>query len=160
MFKAFVTGAIISKGYGDAPAVRFTEKCDCVRFRIGKLVYDKNAENNKRWLNINVKAFGGVCERIQKMQLAEGSYVNICARYDEEHWVDKDTNEQKSAPVLIVSEIEYCFSEKKDSDGIADNAASESQPIERNGAPNEQTGLPGSFTGFEGFSGKNPFFET
>ena len=77
MLKVFATDVVISKGYDGAPALKFSEKGDSVRFRIGKKVYDTRANNNYRWVNLAVKAFGTVCERIKKMQLKESSYVNI-----------------------------------------------------------------------------------
>ena len=56
MFKAIVTEAVISKGYDGAPAFRFSENGDSVRFRFGKKVFDSKAENNTRWVNMAVKA--------------------------------------------------------------------------------------------------------
>ena len=44
------------------------------------------------------------------MKLKEGSFVNIIGRYDEESWKDQTTHEKKSAPVLNVDDIEYCYS--------------------------------------------------
>ena len=73
MFKVIATDVVISKGFDNAPALRFSEKGDSVRFRIGKKVYDTRAENNTRWFNVPVKAFGDVCERIKKMQLTPSS---------------------------------------------------------------------------------------
>ena len=46
-------------------ATQVVEKGDAVRFRIGKKVYDPNAENNARWVNLAVKGFGPICERIK-----------------------------------------------------------------------------------------------
>ena len=79
MLKMIITDAGISKGYGDKPTLRFSEKegSNTVRFRIGKRVYDSRYEKKYRWINLNVKAFGSVCERIRKMKLKEGSFVNI-----------------------------------------------------------------------------------
>ena len=71
MFKVIATDVVISKGYDGAPALKFSENGESVRFRIGKKVYDTRAENNTRWVNLSVKAFGPVCERIKKMQLKE-----------------------------------------------------------------------------------------
>ena len=53
MFKVFATDVIVSKGYANQSAVRFSEDGKIVRFRIGKKVYDKNAENNTRWFNVS-----------------------------------------------------------------------------------------------------------
>ena len=38
MIKAIITGAVISQGYDNAPALKFSEKGDAVRFRFGKKV--------------------------------------------------------------------------------------------------------------------------
>jgi len=161
MIKIIVTGAIVSKGYNEAPALNFSDNGEVAVawFRIGKSVYDKNADNNKRWINMSVKAFGGICERIKKMQLNAGSYVNIAGRYDEETWQDKTTGEQKSAPVLIVDEIEYCYSEKKDTNDTGDKSTPATQYPAQNGAANNPPEESGGFTGYEGFGGNNSFFQ-
>ena len=59
MLKVFSTNVVISKGYDNNPALKFHngENGRSVRFRIGMKVYDSSAENNHRWVNINVKAF-------------------------------------------------------------------------------------------------------
>ena len=74
MLKVFATQVVVSRGYDGAAAIKFSEKGDAVRFRIGKKVYDPNAENNARWINLAVKGFGPICERIKKMQLKDGSF--------------------------------------------------------------------------------------
>ena len=109
MFKTFATSVVISKGYEGAEALRFSENGESVRFRIGQKVYDNRVEGNYRWLNIAAKAFGTVCDRIKKMKLKEGSFVNLTARLDEEKWIDQETKEEKSQHVLIVDDIEYAF---------------------------------------------------
>lgn len=100
MFKTFATNVVISKGYEGAEALRFSENGESVRFRIGQKVYDSRVEGNYRWLNISVKAFGVVCERIKKMKLKEGSFVNLAARLDEEKWTDQETKEEKASMFL------------------------------------------------------------
>lgn len=162
MIKMIVTKAVISKGYDGAPAFRYTESAEnptssSVRFRIGMMVYDKKAEKQHRFVNISVKAFGYLVDRIKNMKLDAGSYVNIIGRYDEENWEDQTTHEKKSAPVLIIDDIEY-----------GDSNGNSKQNGEQNGAPapngdgqpqsagNGQ--LPDNFTGFEGFGGSNPYF--
>ena len=108
MFKVFATDVIVSKGYENQDAVRFTEDGSGVRFRIGKKVYDKNAENNQRWINFSVKGFGPVVERIKKMQLKEGSFIHITGRLDEETWVaDQTTGATKSQTVIVLEDIDY-----------------------------------------------------
>lgn len=172
MLKLIVTDAGVSKGYKDNPALRFSEGegSAIVRFRIGKKVYDSRCEGNNRWINLNVKAFGDVCERIRRMKLKEGSFVNIIGRYDEESWTDKNTGELRTAPVLIVDEIEYCYSgngQKGESDAENTEPPAKSggrqqrepRPAEERREPKEPPAMPENFTGFESFSGtSNPFF--
>ena len=110
MIKAFVTDAVVSKGYNGQDALKYSEDGKSVRFRIGKKVYDTRCENNTRWFNIGVKAFGAVCERIKKMQLKDGSYVSFIGKLDEDTWTDKETGETKTAMVIIVDDIEYTVS--------------------------------------------------
>ena len=157
MFKVIATDVVISKGYDGAPALKFTESGESVRFRIGKKVYDTRAENNARWMNISVKAFGPVCERIKKMQLKESSFINILGRLDEDIWEDSVTHEKKSAMVIILDEIEFCSSGAgKQKNGNAEGqpkAAATSAPVS---AGSE---MPGNFTGFEAFGGVNSFFD-
>ena len=40
MIKAFVTDAVVSKGYNGQDALKYSEDGKSVRFRIGKKVYD------------------------------------------------------------------------------------------------------------------------
>lgn len=157
MIKMFITNAVISQGYNGADAVRFSKNGEnrSVRFRIGESVYDKNAENNRRYVNISVKAFNGMCTRIENMKLDGGAYVNITGRYDEETWDDPDTHETKSAPVLIIDDIEFCHGGKKIGAAPSESSApseAQDQPPASNSKP------PENFTGFEGFGGANPFF--
>ena len=116
MLKVFATQVVVSRGYDGAAAIKFSEKGDAVRFRIGKKVYDPNAENNARWINLAVKGFGPICERIKKMQLKDGSFVNLIGRLDEDVWEDQQTHEKKSAMVIILDDIEYASGGGKSKD--------------------------------------------
>lgn len=163
MLKMFVTDAVVSKGYNGAPALRFSDNGngEIVRFRLGSRVYDKREKDNYRWLNLSVKAFGNLCERIKKMQLKEGSYVNLVARYDEETWEDSNTHDQKKNPVLIVEEIEYCVSGDRQNTGVKQSSVTpepESDHYEDESQESGQTKMPDNFTGYEPFGSANPFF--
>ena len=127
MFKTFATNVVVSKGYEGAAALKFSENGESVRFRIGQKVYDSRVEGNYRWLNISVKAFGSVCERIKKMKLKEGSFVNLTARLDEEKWTDKETKEEKSQHVLIAEDIEYAYVGKSGENQNAEQNQSQGQ---------------------------------
>ena len=52
MFKVFATDVVVSKGYDNSSALKFSDDGTSVRFRIGKKVYDTRAENNTRWVNV------------------------------------------------------------------------------------------------------------
>ncbi len=183
MFKTFATNVVVSKGYEGAAALRFSENGESVRFRIGQKVYDSRVEGNYRWLNISVKAFGTVCERIKKMKLKEGSFVNLTARLDEEKWIDDESKKEKSQHVLIVEDIEYAYvgkSSENQSQGqnqaagqyqqaapagavpanqgqapAANQAATQPMPEPQAANPMESDG----FMGFEAFGGNNLFQE-
>jgi single-stranded DNA-binding protein len=181
----FVTGAVISKGYNDAPALKFSENAEnpnqsSVRFRIGVRVYDKRAENNHRYVNIGVKAFGYLVERVKGMKLDAGTYVNITGRYDEESWEDQTTREKKNAPVLIADEIEFSHnsgnggnngngSNNSNDNGSGNSrsskgnknsgaAAATSAATRKKTSSGEEAGQPDGFTGFEGFGEPNPYY--
>ncbi len=152
MIKVFITGAVVSHGFNGAPALRFSDNGDIVRFRIGHKVYDTRAENNTRWLNYSVKAFGAVCERIKKMQLKDGSYICFSGRLDEESWQDQTTGETKTQPVIILEDIEYAFS-----GGSKEKQMDRTNPTHTADPAAGETGaeVPSSnFTGFEPFDGE------
>lgn len=160
MLKVFATQVVISKGYDNKPAISISRNSDSaasVRFRIGKKVYDPKAENNARWLNYSVKGFGPIVDRIEKMQLKDGSFINIEGRLDEDTWVDQQTNEKKSCTVIILDEIEYASGGgKSNSNGNATNGTNNQVPTQ---TPATNTGNgTGGFTGYEPFGG-NSFFD-
>ena len=160
MLKVFATQVVVSKGYDGAAALRFSEKGDSVRFRIGKKVYDPHAENQARWINLSVKAFNGVCERIKKMQLKEGSYVNLIGRLDEDSWTDQNTGESKSMMVIILDDIEYASGGGKSKENQA--AETQQNAVPQNAADPASApaaGAPGNFTGYEPFGGGSFFDE-
>lgn len=164
MLEVIATSAVVSRGYDGAAALRFSEKGDAVRFRIGKKVYDTRAENNTRWINLSVKAFGDICERIKKMQLKDGSFINFRGRLDEDVWTDQQTGESKSTMVVVLDDIEYAGGKPKENqesnkqqNGTAPNtgAAAPAQPAAQSAAG--QT--PNGFTGYEPFGGGSFFSE-
>lgn len=161
MLKVFATDVVISKGYDNAPAIRFTETENggtMARFRFGKRVYDPQTKENSRWINMSVKAFGAVCERIKKMQLKDGSFVNLIGRLDEDVWIDQTTNEKKSMTVIILDEIEYAY-------GGGSRSKDDQKPAQQNGTAAPAQAAPAAdpqnsenFTGYEPF-GSGSFFD-
>lgn len=108
LLSVFGTNVVVSKGYDGKPALRFGgENNSTVRFRVGCKVYDSNAENNARWINLSMKAFGKVCEQIKKMDLKDGSWINFIGRLDEDKWEDKESGDTKSQMVIILDKVEF-----------------------------------------------------
>lgn len=154
MFKVFATDVIVSKGYANQSAVRFSEDGKIVRFRIGKKVYDKNAENNTRWFNVSVKGFGPIAERIQKMQLKEGSLIHISGTLDEESWLDQSSNTTKTQTVIIIDDIDYASGSGAKKDG--QNQQQNSSSVPASGASNAPENSP-NFEGYSNFGGASFF---
>ena len=149
MLAVLITGAVISKGYQDEPAIKVSDSGKAVWFRIGKKVYDSQAEDNRRWVNLNVKGFNYMVERVQKMQLKEGVYVNIRGRLDEDVWTDK-SGETRRSLYIVAEDIEYAGGKAKEDSEEAEPARQpEEAPI--------STEAPGEFTGYESFGGTDFF---
>lgn len=156
MLKVFATDVVVSKGYDNAPALKFGEKGDSVRFRVGKKVYDARAEGNTRWINISVKAFGALSERIKKMKIKEGSLLNLIGRLDEDTWTDSGTGEVKKAPVIILDEVEYASGGgKKDQKRNGEAAPDDDADAKASSGPETS----GNFTGFQSYGGGSFFDE-
>lgn len=136
MIKVFITSARVSAGYNGGEAVTFSgDNNSFAKFRIGVKIYDKNAEGNNRWLNYNVKAFGPIAERVGRMKLAAGSHINVVGRFDEDSWTDKETGESRTAPVIYLEEIEYCFLPRETAnDSGAPSHNQEQQPARKAGS--------------------------
>ena len=167
MLKLFASDVVVSKGYQNTPAVKFSDKGDFVRFRVGQKVYDPRAADNHRWVNITVKCFdAGLIDRIRKMGLKEGSFINLTGRYDEDVWEDDETKETRSMPCVILDDLEYSGGGgKRSGDGQkASNNQSNNAPTPASpaaapaAAPQESFQMPGNFTGYESFGGGNNFF--
>lgn len=158
MLKLVATQAVVSKGYNGAPALTFSEEGNFVRFRIGRKKYDPRAENNTRWVNLSVKAFDSMCERVKKMKLKEGSYVSLVGEFDMDSWQDSNTGENKSGPVIILEDIEYAFSGGKSNDSQASGQQQKPAP-QNTSSPAPAAENPGNFTGYEPFGGGSFFDE-
>lgn len=159
MLKVFSTNVVVLKGYNGAPALKFSDDGGSVRFRIGKKVYDTHAENNTRWVNLSVKAFGDVCDRIKKMQLKEGSFINIIGRLDEDSRADQNTGEAKSMIVIILDEVEYAGSAKPKDGPSAPNTTGNAGNATAPAAPAQNPAASDNFTGYENFGGSGIFDE-
>lgn len=167
MLKFFASNVVVSKGYKNAPAVKFSDNGDFVRFRVGQKVYDPRAEDNHRWVNITVKCFDpALIDRIRKMGLKESSFIDLSGRYDEDVWEDEETKEKRSMPCVILDDLEFSGGGKRSGDGQktvsnqsntapAPAAAPAAVPA---AAPQESFQMPGNFTGYESFGGGNNFF--
>lgn len=158
MFKVFATNVVVSKGYGENPTFKFSDNENIVNFRIGKKVYDPKADDNTRWINVAVKAFGDICERIKKMKLKEGSSLNIEGKLDEDVWDDESTGEVKRRTVIILTDVEYASSGSGSGNSNKPDDQSTEKPKGGNQTGNKKGSDSSNFTGFSDFGGENPFF--
>jgi len=173
MNRILITSVVISQGYVGKPALSFNEKHTCVRFKVGEKIYDKQAQDNHRWINTSVKAFSPLVERIEKMGLKEGSYVNLSGRLDEDVWKDEKDGATKRMPVIILDDIEFCYSGGNGNNGKKPEGASEAAAPAGNGngagapsAPSAggETNVPanekgsGQFTGYQTFVGTDDLY--
>jgi len=156
MMLQLVTDAVISKGYGGAPAFHCSEDGRMLSFKIGCKVYDKRADKETRWVNFNVNAFDDLAERVRKMNLKEGSHINVVGNFDMKPWVNRETGEITTWPTIRAINIEYAASAAP---------RQESQPAQKAApaqAQQEQSALPpeqlSGFTGYEPFGGDNPYY--
>ncbi len=169
MNKILITSAVVSKGYQDKPALRFSDKSEgtfSVRFKVGERLYDKRAENNTRYINHSVKAFGNLADRVEKMGVKEGSYLNLSGRLDEDVW--EDSGVTKRAAVIILDDIEFCYSGtsgKKNSAGAPepggipeDHGYGESATAAAPKSQEELVQSGGNFGGFSPFGGENMLY--
>ena len=161
MNKITITNVVISKGYKDNPALRFNENKTSVQFKIGERVYDKKAPNNHRFINYAVKAFSPLSERIEKMQLKEGSRINISGRMDEENW--EDNGQKYSRYVIIADDIEYASSDtnKSNGSGTNNNGADSASPAQNGNGQNasgDNPENPSGFSGYESYGEENIFY--
>lgn len=139
MMKIFISDAVVSKGYDGAPAIRFFNSengGEFAVFQVGNRKYDSREENNHRWVNLKIKAFGEICERIKKMKLKEGSVVTIFGDYDEERWTDKESKEKRSSPVINLDDIQYSYSGSGQKKGQNGGAQDGTGPRHAAGLPN------------------------
>ena len=165
MLKIFASDMVVSKGYQNTPALKFSEKGDFVRFRVGQKIYDPRAEANHRWINMTVKCFDpALVDRIRKMQLKDGSVISLSGRYDEDTWEDEETKEKRVMPCILLEDLEFCGVKRngdgqKPANGNQTNAPASGAATEPP-APAQQaeTQMPGNFTGYENFGGGNSFF--
>ena len=166
MRKIILTPCFVSKGYKSEEALRFSQEGTMVQFRVGMKVYDKRAPENSRWINLNVKAFGQQCERVKSMLLKAGSMIGIEGKFDIDTWEDETSKEKKSAPVMILDDIEYAGgtgkkSSSNENGSTADGTSTEQGNTAPEKQPQKQDSIPenmDNFTGYEPFGGPNPFF--
>lgn len=170
MFLFSASGAVVSKGYQNKPAVQFSETADFVQFRIGTKVYDPKAEDKHRWVNMTIKCFDPtLIARIRNMKLKEGACVDLVGSYDEDVWEDEQTKQKRSRPFVRIYDIDYSNGGgKRSGDGqkTADSQSSTPEPTPESTlapapeapAAQEDVQMPGNFTGYESFGGGNAFF--
>lgn len=166
MNSLILTGVVISKGYNNKETFNFNESKTAVSFRVGYRIYDKKAPDNQRYMNITVKAYNSLCERIEKMQLKDGSHIDIRGKLDEEKW--EENGQKFSRHVFIADEINYAPNDgnKSNVNGTHGNSSDSpdqngnGQAATQQNSSENQSEMPKNFTGFNEFNNgdDNVFF--
>ena len=162
MNKLIITKAIVSKGYDNAPAIKFNGKegnAATARFRIGEKQYDSKAENHTRWMNWNIVAYGHMCERVEKMQLKEGSYINLVGRITEETFTEQQSQKEITYPLVILEDIEYAMTGgKKDNEQESTKSETSGNTSGSTKPADAKAQSEGGFEGFQPYGGA-PFYD-
>lgn len=153
MDNIIISKAIISKDFNGSQPVRFgvTENGSMfARFRVGTKKYDKNAQNNVRWQNYTVFAYGKVAARLEKVSPTEGMSLSLIGEFSMETWTDKQGVVHET-PTVFLQGFEIIAgrqnSEKTDPDSSKEDTDEETQSSQNS-----------SFTGYESFLIKGPGF--
>ena len=146
-----ITQAFVSKGFDGKDGIVYSESGKAVFFRVGVSKYDKEAPDNKRWVNLRVKALGeGMVKRISAMKLKESSMVNLRGQLDEETWTDK-SGEKRFSYFVVLEEIEYAGmgngagSSERTAGTAAPKGSASASPNPGFEPPDD---MPSGFTGF------------
>lgn len=130
-----VTNARIGRGYGDEPAIKFNEQGTFCAFQLAVSKYDKNSENNTKWINIPVKCINSkLIERIQKCNMNEGSVINAQIEIDSDSYQDKN-QKKKTVLTFILKDFELTFAQKPKDNSTGVQAQGYVQPAQNNGYP-------------------------
>lgn len=168
-----VTNARINKGYGNNPAISFSESGKFCHFQIGFSVYDTTDKKTK-WINLPCRAFnsrGKLVERIQQQGWGEGTTVNLHLEVDSNEFTGKD-NKKKTEVVFNVLDFDYPIPNKPKENqqngypnqGQVQQNGYQMPPAQNVGYPNPQgqyTGQPmGQANGYPngGYPNNNPQF--
>lgn len=86
-----LVNARINRGYQDKPAITINEQGTFAFFQVSVPKYDAKAENKTKWINISVRVLNKkIVERIQKLNLTEGAYLNLLLELDSNEFTRRD----------------------------------------------------------------------
>ncbi len=153
MVKVFGANAVIGKNGSDEenPVQEFSEG-KIASIRVGYTVFDPTVEGEKRWVNVTLKGFGTMAERLKKMNLKRGSNICFSGELDVAEW-EKD-GVKKTAPVIVLTDIRYQNgggSKKEETYEVADEEEEKSPPVKS--TPKKKA----SFKAYETDDGDIPF---
>ena len=111
-------------------------------------------------MNWNVVAYAHMCERVEKMQLKEGSYINLVGRITEESFTEQQSQKEITYPVLILEDIEYAMTGgKKENAQDAANTGNSGNTTASGTPSGASEQSEGGFEGFQPYSGASFYDE-
>ena len=102
--------ALVSKGYENSEALKFSETGESVCFRVSIPHYDANAEDKTYWENATLKAYGSVCEEIKRLGVKAGSWISFVGKKIIGTFPDNETGEIKKKIFIKVLDVSYASS--------------------------------------------------
>lgn len=124
MLKFFGTGHLTAD-----PETRVTPKGKSItqaRIALNREFQDGEGKIHEQVDFWNVRVFAKRGEAFAKY-LKKGSKVAVSGRLEQDHWTDKETNKERSAPVLIVEDWEFADSKKPEGVPAGASAASDDE---------------------------------
>lgn len=133
----FGTGGRISTGYGDNPAIYKNEAGTLASFRVGFPVFDKSAENNTRWENIECRMIGDFAKVAETLKLDAKAIIDFSGIFTYDVYEKDGHNIRK--PIVMIDRIARVNDAKK-KDEAAPAATDTSAPAEAVPAPTGYAG--------------------
>lgn len=89
MVPIFISNALVSDGFNNAPALRQQANGE-VLFNVGHRVADPQAQGGSRWINFEITVPTALVPLLNQLSIKAKTWVNILATVDTRATVDKN----------------------------------------------------------------------
>lgn len=127
MVPIFISNALVSDGFNNAPALRQQANGE-VLFNVGHRIPDPQAQGGSRWINFEITVPPALVPLLNQLSIKAKTWVNILATVDTRATVDKN-GQTKNHRVYIARFIELV------PQSASKQQAGQPAPVYNNGAP-------------------------